>query len=145
VDADMGYSVMARLQMPNGSVASVLFQGSEMGTGRDPNAINFYGTRGTLRLHGYFIPEAVEFYDQAQKTWVELRLPEEILATRTCTEDPIQNAWCCLFREFVADVRGEVHQDYPTFHEGWVVNVIIDTVRNTPGWIPVPEQPENGE
>ena len=42
-------------------------------------------------------------------------------------------------REFVADVRGEGYSGYPTFHDGWVANTIIDIVRNGQGWTAVPE------
>jgi predicted dehydrogenase len=139
VDADMGYTVLARLQMPGGNVSSVLFQDSEMGTGRYPNAVNFYGEKGSLRLPGFFFPEAVEFYDPALQTWVEMSIPDEISNALACTEDPVQNAWCYLFRQFVADVRGEGYGGYPTFQDGWIANTIIDIIRNSPGWVPVPE------
>ena len=44
-----------------------------------------------------------------------------------------------LMREFVADVRGEGYTGYPTFHDGWVANVIIDIVRSGQGWTALAE------
>ena len=139
IDVDMGYTVMARLQMSKGHTASVLFQGSEMASGRFPNAISFYGDKGVLRLPGYFLPESVEYFDPAQKTWTEMSIPFEINNAFTCVEDPVQNAWCQLYKAFIADVRGEAYTEYPTFLEGCLVNVIVDLVRNNPIWTPVPE------
>ena len=142
VDADMGYTVMARLRMPEGNIASVLFQGSETGTGRYPNALTNYGDKGVLHLPGYFFPEVVELYDRRQQAWSEMSIPEEISRAFTITEDPVQNAWTRLYQEFVLDVHGAPHQGYPTFREGWIANVIIDIARNGTGWAPVPQYPE---
>ena len=141
VDADMGYTVMARLQMPDGNTAGALFQGSEMGTGRYSNSIAFYGSEGTLHLSGYFFSEMIEHFDRARQAWTEIAIPDKVTGSLAWTEDPVQSAWCQLFREFVADIRGEGYAGYPTFHDGWVANLVIDSVRKRSGWMPVPEWP----
>lgn len=139
VDADMGYTIMARLQMPDGGVASVLWQASEMASGRHPNSLTFYSSHGALQLTGYFFPETVEHFDSARQYWQEIQIPDEVSSLLAWTEDPVQSAWHQFMREFVADVRGEGRSDHPTFHNGWVANTVIDIVRSGRGWIEVPE------
>ncbi len=138
VDADMGYTILARLQLPDGGTAEVLFQASEMATGRYPNSLAFYGSKGSLQLGGYFFSETIEHFDRTQQHWQEIQIPDEVSRLLAWTEDPVQSAWHQFIREFVADVRGEGYSGYPTFHDGWVANTIIDSVRSGQGWTAMP-------
>jgi hypothetical protein len=138
VDADMGYTILGRLHMPDGSTASVLWQASEMAAGRHPNALAFYGSKGSLHLGAPFFPQTIEHFDRAQQRWQEIQIPDEINRLHAWTEDPVQSAWHQLVCEFVADVRGEGYSGYPTFHDGWVANTIIDIVRSGQGWTALP-------
>ena len=36
--------------------------------------------------------------------------------------------------QFVKDIRGEDHETYLTFREGWIYQQIIDVVRESSGW-----------
>ena len=135
----MGYTILGRLQLPDGSTASVLWQASEMAAGRHPNALAFYGSQGSLLLNAPFFPQTIEHFDRAQQRWQELLIPDAFNRLLAWTEDPVQSAWHQLVREFVADVRGEGYSGYPTFHDGWVVNTIIDIVRSGQGWATLPE------
>ncbi len=142
VDADMGYTILGRLQMPAGNTASVLWQASEMAAGRHANFLAFYGTKGSLHLDAPFFPQTIEHFaargHPAQQRWQELQIPDELNRVLAWTEDPVQSAWHQLVREFVADVRGEGYSGYPTFHDGWVANTIIDMVRSGQGWAVLP-------
>ncbi|MCE7979593.1 MAG: gfo/Idh/MocA family oxidoreductase [Caldilinea sp. CFX5] len=142
VDADMGYTILGRLQMPAGNTASVLWQASEMAAGRHPNALAFYGSQGSLHLNAPFFPETIEHFAPrgrpTQQRWQEMQIPDEFNRLLAWTEDPVQSAWHQLVREFVADVRGEGYSGYPTFHDGWVANTIIDIVRSGQGWTALP-------
>jgi len=141
VDADMGYTVMAQVQMPDGHMASALFQASEMGKGAHPNALTFYGRQGSLHLPGFFFPETISHFDRARQNWEKVHLPEDITRVLAQTEDPVQSGWHQLFGAFVADVRGEACAPYPTFYDGWMANEIIDHVRSSRAWMPVLERP----
>jgi len=140
VDADLGYTILGRLQMPTGGTVDVLFQASEMAAGRYPNALSFYGNKGSLHLAGAFFSETIEHFDRAEQRWQEIQIPDAVSQSLAWTEDPVQSAWHQLMREFVADVRGEGYSGYPTFHDGWVANAIIDSVRSGQGWTTVPER-----
>ena len=49
-----------------------------------------------------------------------------------------QSRWNALARDFVADVRGEPHEAYPTFLDGWRYQVAIDALRAGTGWTDLP-------
>ena len=140
VDVDLGYTILGRLQLPVGGTADVLFQASEMAAGRYPNALSFYGNKGSLHLTGAFFSETIEHFDRAEQRWQEIQIPDAVSQSLAWTEDPVQSAWHQLMREFVADVRGEGYGGYPTFHDGWLANTIIDRVRSGQGWTTVPER-----
>lgn len=139
VDADLGYTILGRLQLPADGTADVLFQASEMAAGNYPNALTFYGTKGALHLAGPFFSETIEHFDRAEQRWQEVQIPDEVNEALAWTEDPVQSAWHQLMREFVADVRGEGYTGYPTFHDGWLANAIIDGVRSRQEWAAVAE------
>jgi predicted dehydrogenase len=143
VDVDLGYSILARLQMPDGDAADALFQCSEIATGRHPNSLAFYGSKGSLHLAGYFFPETIEHFDRTQQSWQAIQIPDEVTASLAWTEDPVQSAWHQLVRQFVADLRGEGYAGYPTFYDGWVANTVIDIVRSGQGWTALPEWPND--
>jgi len=138
-DADMGYTILGRLQLPAGGTADVLFQASEMAAGRYPNSLAFYGSKGSLHLAGAFFSETIAHFDRAEQRWQEIQIPDEVSQLLAWTEDPVQSAWHQLMREFVADVRGEGYSGYPTFHDGWLANTIIDSVRSGQGWAALAE------
>lgn len=142
VDADMGYTILGRLHLPAGNTASVLWQASEMAAGRHPNSLAFYGTKGSLHLNTPFFAQTIEHFaprgHPTQQRWQEMQIPDELNRLLAWTEDPVQSAWHQLAREFVADVRGEGYNGYPTFHDGWLANTIIDIVRSDRGWTTLP-------
>ncbi|MFN8490766.1 MAG: Gfo/Idh/MocA family oxidoreductase [Caldilineaceae bacterium] len=142
VDVDLGYTILGRLQMPAGNTASVLWQASEMAAGRHSNFLAFYGSQGSLHLDAPFFPQTIEHFAPserpAQQRWQEVQIPDEVNRLLAWTEDPVQCAWHQLVREFVADVRGEGYSGYPTFHDGWVANTVIDIVRSGQGWTALP-------
>jgi hypothetical protein len=49
-----------------------------------------------------------------------------------------ENQWGSLARDFVADVRGEVHRPYLTFYDGWRYQEVIGAIRSGRGWSTVP-------
>jgi hypothetical protein len=60
------------------------------------------------------------------------------MASQPQLDDYVQRDWNHLFREFVADVQDNEDAGYPTFHEGWLHNEIIDIVRSGGSWTAMP-------
>jgi hypothetical protein len=51
-----------------------------------------------------------------------------------------RSCWNQLFREFVADVRGEGYAGYPTFHDGCAAAEIVEIALAQRGWTALPER-----
>lgn len=145
VDADAGYTVIVELRMPQGHVAGATCSDSIYGQSPLPgDLIAFYGDEGTLTFnsnHGAALLD-LRLYRKATATWESLRVPDAVLAAQPQVEDTIQRYWNQLFREFVADIRGEGYSGYPTFSDGWVAMEVIDAVRERRLWrLPTPTEP----
>jgi predicted dehydrogenase len=134
VDADLAYTVMLQLRMPDGGEASALFRSSALAECRNPGYTAFYGEKGTLHLSGPFAPNRIEHFDSAKGEWKELSVPAHITDTLPQVESHVQRDWNMLCREFVADVCGERVTDYPTFRAGLLHNQVFDIVRSGRGW-----------
>jgi predicted dehydrogenase len=143
-NADTSYTVLVRLEMPDGSTPSALFRGSVTEVCRNPDYLAFYGERGTLHMsHSSFsqAPDSLEYFDPKVGEWQTLPIPSQIMASLPQVDDVVQRDWNQLFHEFVADVQGEGNAGYPTFHEGWLHNEITDIVRSGRGWTSIPAKP----
>ena len=137
VDADFGYTVMIKLRMPDGHIATALFQAS-VGKSPCPDYLALHGTKGTLCLTGPNSPDRIHHFDWESRKWEEMPIPQEIMASLPQADNFVQRDWNHLFREFVADVRGESYAGYPTFRDGWVAAEIIEIARTGQSWIPLP-------
>jgi predicted dehydrogenase len=138
VDADQAYTVLTQIDLPGGTQASGLFKGSGMADCRNPGYLAFYGERGTLHLSGGVAPDHIEHFDPATGAWQALSIPPEVIASLPQLDDTVQRDWNQLFREFVADVQDNENVGYPTFHEGWLHNELIDIVRSGRSWTAMP-------
>lgn len=72
--------------------------------------------------------------DSSAGQWEQLPVPERILAKYPSEGDDFQRKWTCIARDFVADIRGEQHDPYPTFRDGWRYQLVCDAVRRGAGW-----------
>ena len=138
VTADLAYTVMAQIQMPDGVPSLGLFKFSGNADCRHPEYLAFYGEQGTLHLSGNNAPDHIEHFDRAKSEWQELSIPPQIMEALPQANDPVQRDWNHLFREFVADIQGSDHAGYFTFYDGWLHNEVIDIVRSGRGWTPLP-------
>jgi hypothetical protein len=127
------------VEMPDGRLVSTLFKGSGRAVSRAANSLALYGERGTLHLSGEAIEHVrIEHYDAVANTWQELAIPAQVTAALPQVDNYVQRDWNQLCREFVADIRNEGNSGYPTFHEGWLHNEIIDIIRSGRGWSALP-------
>jgi hypothetical protein len=78
-------------------------------------------------------------------TWEELAVPLAIRDSLPDDVDHTQRNWNQLAREFVADIRGEVHPRYLTFRDGWIYQEVIETIRSNKCWVAAPPSSSHGE
>lgn len=141
VTADMAYTVMLRIQMPDGHLTSALFACSSRASCRNAGYLAFYGEQGALHLSGPNAPDRIEHFDPTKGEWREVPVSTQVRASQPQVDDPVQRDWNQLFREFVAHIQGDQDASYPTFHDGWLHNEIIDIVRNGRDWTAMPSHP----
>jgi len=67
-----------------------------------------------------------------------LPLPQQLKDEVPAVGDFVQNRWCALARDLVADIQGKVHRNYLTFRDGWRYQVAIEAVRGGQGWTELP-------
>jgi predicted dehydrogenase len=140
-DADMAYTVMAQLRMPDGNDVNALFRASMFGTTPHPEYLAFYGDAGALYMRGeHGDPDTIQRFVIERETWEEAPIPLDMIAALPAAEDLVQRCWNQFFREFVADVRGEGYAGYPTFHDGWTAAEIIEIALVQSGWTALSEQ-----
>jgi predicted dehydrogenase len=134
-DADTEYAVMLRLAMPGGEEVTARCYGSLTSKSLDDAHFVLYGTKGTLAIIGR-VDKRLEHYDFARGSWQDLTVPSNP-ARLQGNEQP---NWNAMAQRFVADVRGESSEFYPTFEDGWVAAKIIDIIRTGKAWADVPDE-----
>ena len=67
-----------------------------------------------------------------------LPLPQRLKDEVPVVGDFVQNRWCALARDFVADIQGKVDRKYLTFRDGWRYQVAIEAIRQSQGWTELP-------
>lgn len=143
VDADTGYTVMLQLRTPDGQTMSALFQASGAAAHPHPDYLAFYGAQGTLVLTGPNAPDHIRHFDTIRQEWRDVPVPQAVIDALPQVEDPVQRDWNQLFREFIADVRGEGNAGYPTFRDGWIAAKIIEIVRSGAHWTALASHPND--
>ena len=99
------------------------------------NGWRFLGSEGTIHGDGVF---TLSLSQQRESDKEVIPIPEEIGDALPDIGDETENRWAALFRDFVADIRGEQHDPYLTFADGWRYQEIIDAIRYHKGWFQVP-------
>jgi predicted dehydrogenase len=140
-DADNAFSALLQFAalVPDAPLVQV-YVGINMMTSRvaPNNGWYFYGEQGMLVAEG-IMPSAVFRRDDAAAQGEPLAVPPHLVAALPKVGDDVQNKWAALARDFVADIRGEPHNPYLTFRDGWRYQEVIDAIRAGRGWYQVPE------
>lgn len=100
--------------------------------------LRLFGEEGTLVATGggvYSVSLRRPGASEAEALPVPARLAEVVSSE---PEGFVQSRWDALARDFVADIRGEPHEPYLTFLDGWRYQVAIDAVRQGAGWTELP-------
>jgi predicted dehydrogenase len=134
VDADLAYTIIVQLRLPQGEIANACFRGSMLGALPQGDYLVFHGEEGSLYVTGN-LPgdDHIQCFMRGRGTWEEVPVAPEVAAPSPVQDDS-QRAWNQFFREFVADVRGEGYAGYPTFHDGCTAAATIDAARAGRGW-----------
>jgi predicted dehydrogenase len=101
------------------------------------NGWYFYGSHGVIAGKGA-LSLALFRQDGAEAEGTPLPIPRRLLERLPQIGDDVQNKWAALARDFVADIRGEPHEPYLTFFDGWRYQEAIDAIRSGRGWCDLP-------
>ncbi len=136
-DADWSYTVLARLAVPGAATdATALFHHSGLQPRFHPDHMTFYGTEGAINLGGHYGHGPLHLRT-GRGEWTAVPLPDHIVADQPSIDEHTERNWTLLATAFVADIRGEETEHYPTFRDGWIYQEIIDVVRADRGWTDV--------
>ena len=100
------------------------------------NGWYFYGAKSTIVGEGVFDLKLSHLDGTGERK--ALPVPQSYIDAFTQVGDSVQNKWVALVQEFVADIRGEAHQPYLTFRDGWRYQAAIDAIRSGSGWHDLP-------
>lgn len=133
-NVEWSYTVMARIESALASKpVSVLFKHGGLVPRFHEDHIVFYGLEGAIYVEGHYGSGQLHLFDKSGK-WRDMPLPEDIAARIPDTRGETEQCWHYLAREFTRDIRGEPHEDYPTFREGAQYQQIIELIRAEGNW-----------
>ena len=126
-EADLGFAALVDYSSPSGVVPATVVLGPGTPPSGEVNGWRVYGEEGTLQTEAGPPPAVSRHRAGAEPE--PLPIPQRLLDDVPQVGDNVQNWWCALARDFVADVRGEPHRPYLTFRDGSRYQVAIDAVR----------------
>ena len=134
-NADMAYTVNAKIRLADGNLANALFRGSLLGSTPQPEFLVFHGEAGSLVMRGEQAAEdRIQRRMVGQQDWQEVPIADAITAGLPRAVDPLQRCWNQFFREFVTDVKDGGYGGYPTFYDGCIAAAVIDAARQGYDW-----------
>ena len=124
------YTVLAQLESPMASKpVSVLFKHGGLNPRFNEDHVVFYGTKGAIYIKGHYGHGPLYSWNQTDKKWNELPLPQNIIDNQPKIKGDTERNWQYLVREFVKDIRGEAFEPYQTFKEGSFYQQLIGLIR----------------
>jgi predicted dehydrogenase len=135
-EADLGYAAILEFQSTSGVVPVTEVAGPGVPFPSEGDGWRIYGEDAALHVEAS--PSPVISRRKASAEPERLPIPQRLLDDVPCVGDNVQNWWCVLARDFVADIRGEDHRPYLTFCDGWRYQVAIDALRAGRGWTELP-------
>ena len=140
VDIETRCSALMRFGSPfgrAGEIAISLACNFDVSACWPPHGMRLHGTAGTIVAEGYGEYE-VSLLSDAGGEREALVVPQRLVDAVPQVGTSVQNKWAALAREFLADIRGEPHQPYLTFYDGWRYQEVFDAVRSGSGWCQIP-------
>jgi predicted dehydrogenase len=151
VDADDSCAVLVRLGQPGAEPADTITASIYCASTirpRDGRSITVYGEDGSVHYDWVVDPRTNAARDGRpcicrasfpSGEWQEEPVPESIIRRLPHIDHGLHRDWAALAREFVADIRGEPHEAYPTFRQGWIYQEITKVIREGVGWTAIPQ------
>jgi len=141
VDADDAFTAIMEFATPNGRVTATSVVGPGLPVADEAAGFRLYGSGRTLIARGVldYDVSRIRAFGEAPEP---LPVPQRLLDELPNVGDNVQNKWCALARDFVADIRGEAFRPYLTFRDGWRYQVAVDTIRSGQGWRDLPGSDE---
>ncbi|MDC0177731.1 Gfo/Idh/MocA family oxidoreductase [Polaribacter sp.] len=137
-NVEWSYTVLAKLESLMASKpVSVLFKHGGLNPRFNEDHIVFYGTKGAIYIKGHYGMGPLYLYNEIDKKWEELPLPQDIVDEQPNIEGDTERNWQFLIREFVKDIEGEPYSTYQTFKEGSLYQTLIDLIRKNDNWTDV--------
>lgn len=132
VDAETAFNVIMEYRLPSGDSFTCVIQLDAMVPFSPTNPyFRIYGEKGAINASGFF---AYDVSIVGPEGTISKTLPERFKEGYPDTGNGEQNKWNVFFRDFVADIKGETYQSYPTFREGYRDQRIIEAIRTGRGW-----------
>jgi predicted dehydrogenase len=97
------------------------------------NGWYLYGDQGTLVGDDFRTFQVYRYTNTSTESEL-LPIPPRLTATVPQVGDRVQNHWTALAQDFVRDIRGETHEPYLTFRDGWRYQEVIDAIRESRSW-----------
>ena len=138
VDADNVFSALFQFRVNHVDVSATILFGVGQPVSTGINGIRLYGDKGTLATEGTFYLNKILLYNNNSEEARELKVPQRLKDQLPQIGDFVQNRWCALARDFLADIKGQDHQPYLTFRDGWRYQLAIESIRNGHGWLELP-------
>jgi predicted dehydrogenase len=134
-EADLAYTVVLDLRMPQGHIARAVLSESLLVPGAEPSEVKIFGDDGALALGNGHHDVEVRRFNAERQAWDVVPPMEGLMEGLPQVEDAVQRAWNQFFREFVADVRGDGSAGYLTFHDGYVAMEAIEAALGRRSWM----------
>jgi len=151
VDADDSCIVLVRLGQPGArpedTITASIYCCSAI-RGREGRSITIFGAEGSLHYDWVVDPRTnaaragrpyISRTSFSSSNWHDEPVPETIMQHLPQIAHGLHRDWAALAREFVADIRGEPHEGYPTFRHGWIYQEIVEAIRGGNGWVTIPQ------
>ena len=127
-----------QLRTNEGEIQTTIVYGWGQPMAGQSNGMYFYGEQGTLSVDKMFYGQGISFQAAGGEQIEVLPLPQRLKDEVPAVGDFVQNRWCALARDFVAEIQGKVDRKYLTFRDGWRYQVAIEAVRGGQGWTELP-------
>jgi predicted dehydrogenase len=105
-----------------------------------PNGWRLHGENGVLLVDQPFAPIEVFRLRPGDSDREQMPIPPELLEAAPNSGDHLVDMWTIIAQRFVADIRGEPHDPYPSFYDGLRVQAAIDAIRSGAGWATLPSR-----
>ena len=139
VDADNVFSALFQFRVNHVDVSATVLFGTGQPVSTSANGIRIYGDKGTLTTEGTFNLDKISLYVNGADKSEELKVPQRLKDQVPTIGDFVQNRWCALASDFLADIQGKQHRTYLTFRDGWRYQLAIESIRKGEGWLELPE------